>query len=170
MAASATFTFSCPSSLLTEPILQDLTATSSTQQDKLGREVFTSDGRAFRYVKFDNGSGNVAAVAGGPAYWYPDAAGGVVTSDQTDSGTAGKGHSVAGQFLNVPTDAYCIWVQFKGNGRAKCSTTAAGKSITAIADGYFGAGTTGTDEQCGTCLEATIADGYSFPMVQLFGL
>ena len=56
----------------------------------------TSDGKQYKYVKFNNGVGNVASVAGNVAYYY--AVSGVsagetteVTMDVTDSGGVGAG-------------------------------------------------------------------------------
>ena len=66
----------------------------------------------FRYVKFDNGSGNVAAAAGAMSYVRSTTAAYIwdVTSDvsTSDSGLA------KGAFCSILTDAYYGWIQTKG--------------------------------------------------------
>lgn len=66
----------------------------------------------FRYVKFDNGSGNVAAAAGAMSYVRSTTASynWDVTSDvsTSDSGLA------KGAFCSILTDAYYGWIQTKG--------------------------------------------------------
>ncbi len=64
------------------------------------------DGKVYRFVKFDNGSGNVASVAGNLAYWT--ATTGQVTSDESDSSVP------AGIFQAVIADASYGWIQTSG--------------------------------------------------------
>jgi hypothetical protein len=64
------------------------------------------DGKTYRYVKFDNGAGNVAAVAGNLCYWT--ATSGTVTSDESDSSIP------AGIFMAVLTDGSWGWIQTRG--------------------------------------------------------
>jgi hypothetical protein len=74
-------------------------------------KVFESEGKWYRVVKFDNGTGNVAAAVGNAAYWY-DRDDFVVTSDYSDS--EGEPNNVAGGFTAVVTDGnYCV-VQMGG--------------------------------------------------------
>lgn len=82
-----------------------LTTTYSTQKFPLltKRE---EDGKVYRFVKFDNGTGNVAAAANNVAYWT--ATTGTVTSDESDSSVP------AGIFLSAMTDAYYGWIQIWG--------------------------------------------------------
>lgn len=92
-------------------------------------------GNVFRYVKFDNGAGNVAAVVGGAAYWKtltPNASTPVwtVTSDASDSAYLANGF--AGLFLNIPTDLNFCFIQVAG-----VATIFAGQTNAAGA-GYFG--------------------------------
>ena len=92
-------------------------------------------GNVYRYVKFDNGAGNVAAVAGGAAYWKtltPAATTPVwtVTSDASDSAYLAQGF--AGLFVNIPTDLNFCYVQIAG-----IATIYAGLTNAAGA-GYFG--------------------------------
>lgn len=72
------------------------------------------DGKRYRFVLFNNGAGDVAAVAGNFAYVYAvsgTSAGQTttVTMDLTD--TAGIG---AGVFQSAPADGEYCWVQISG--------------------------------------------------------
>jgi hypothetical protein len=78
-------------------------------------EEYSVNGVIYRYAKFDNGTGNVAAAAGGAAYWK-DKANGLVTSDKTDSQYgAAVPSGVAGIFIGVTTDGYFCWLARKGS-------------------------------------------------------
>ncbi len=86
-------------------------------------------GNRYRYVKFDNGTGNVAAVAGGAVHWFaldPAAATPLwtVTSDQTDALMTVNG--VAGILGNIMTDQFHGWIQIGGRVNAQ---VAAGVAI-----------------------------------------
>lgn len=85
-------------------------------------QVFEKNGRVYRMVKFDNGTGNVAAAAGGVAHWKTRADW-VVTSDQTDA--EASLNSVAGGFLMAVTDGYYCFVQIGGEQDVTVDTTAA---------------------------------------------
>ena len=77
-------------------------------------EVIVHKGKTYIYVKFDNGVGNVAAVAGQACYWK-DLANFQVTSDYSDSQGGGSELCLcAGVFLYVMTDGYYGWVQCGG--------------------------------------------------------
>ena len=77
-------------------------------------EVITHRGRTYQYVRFNNGVGNVAAVAGQACYWQ-DLANFVVTSDYSDSQGGGSELCLcAGIFLVVMTDLYYGWIQCGG--------------------------------------------------------
>lgn len=76
--------------------------------------LYRENGKVWRYVQFDNGVGNVAAVAGGAAVWKTlDPANGsfVVSSDYTDA--IGK-NLVAGVLGSVVTDLYYTYIQVGG--------------------------------------------------------
>jgi len=77
-------------------------------------EVITHRGKTYMYVKFDNGVGNVAAVAGQACYWR-DLTTFTVTSDISDS-LAGATELAfcAGVFLYAMTDLYFGWIQCGG--------------------------------------------------------
>lgn len=84
-----------------------------TPQAGLG-EVITHRGKTYQYVKFDNGVGNVAAVAGQACYWK-DLANFLVTSDISDSQGGGTELCLcAGVFLYAMTDLYFGWIQCGG--------------------------------------------------------
>lgn len=85
-------------------------------------QVFEEDGKVYRLVKFDNGTGNVASTDGGAAHWKTRASF-IVTSDQTDA--EASLNSVAGIFLGVVTDAYYCFVQIGGLKASTTDTTAA---------------------------------------------
>ena len=76
--------------------------------------LYRENGRVWRYVQFNNGVGDVAAVAGGAVVWKAlDPANGsfVVSSDYTDA--IGK-NLVAGVLGSVVTDLYYTYIQVGG--------------------------------------------------------
>lgn len=84
-------------------------------------QIFEDNGKVYRLVQFDNGTGNVAAVAGGAAHWKTRASY-IVTSDQTDA--EASLNSVAGAFLMALTDQYYGFVQMGGVQACVTDTTA----------------------------------------------
>jgi hypothetical protein len=77
-------------------------------------EIIVHRGKCYQYVRFDNGVGNVAAVAGQACYWR-DLANYVVTSDISDSQGGGTELCLcAGVFLYAMTDLYYGWIQCGG--------------------------------------------------------
>lgn len=92
------------------------TWTTESDGDKAG-DIRWQEGKAYKAVKFNNGSGNVASIAGLAAYYYavagdPLATGydvSTVTMDRTDGyGTA------AGIFQSIIADGDHGWLQIKG--------------------------------------------------------
>lgn len=100
-------------------------------QSGIGHNVFTSNNAAavhtpgesveivdsmglkrYKYIKFDNGSGNVAAVAGNICYYFDgtDFDGITITSDVSDTDK----NLVAGVLQAVLTDGYYGWIQTWG--------------------------------------------------------
>lgn len=77
-------------------------------------EIITHRGKTYQYVRFDNGVGNVAAVAGQACYWR-DLTNFVVTSDISDS-LAGATELCfcAGVFLYAMVDQNYGWIQCGG--------------------------------------------------------
>jgi len=77
-------------------------------------EVQIRRGSCYIYGRFDNGVGNVAAVAGQACYWR-DLANYVFTSDISDSQGGGTELCLcAGVFLYAMTDLYYGWIQCGG--------------------------------------------------------
>jgi len=94
------------------------------------------NGLGYRYVKFDNGSGNVAAVSGNLAYCL--AAGTslwTVTMDVSDT----HRNQVVGVFISVPADLGFAWIQVRGNHQTVTTNgdddIAAGDAVIASAAG-----------------------------------
>lgn len=136
----------------------NLTANDATPQFTPGTRYTTNDGKEYRYYKFNNGAGNVAAVAGNFAYFYAvsgASAGQVteVTMDQTDSGGIG-----AGVFQAVLTDGYYGWFQTRGHATLTTALTAGadGNALTAIGgtDGTIDVPTAVTDPICAFAVDA----------------
>lgn len=102
---------------------QAIGGTVSEVNDEVARQTPGSevviDGKVYQYVKFDNGTGNVASAANAIAYWKTPSSV-TVTSDVSDS----SANRPAGVFLGVLTDGYYGWIQKKGYIAAlACSTT-----------------------------------------------
>ena len=100
----------------------------------LGDYFYGAGGKVYKFVLFNNGAGNVAAVAGNVAYIYaPSGASAgattTVTSDLSDS--AGIG---AGVFQSAPADGEYCWVQIKGVAPLTTALTAGadGNALTAV--------------------------------------
>ncbi len=75
-------------------------------------DIYTAhDGKVYKFVKYDSGTGPVAAVAGNVAYYYTlDGYKNVtVTSDLSDSIEIG-----AGVLQAAPGDGEYCWIQIKG--------------------------------------------------------
>lgn len=67
--------------------------------------------KCYRLVKFDNGAGNVASVAGNAAHWM-DRSAFKVTMDKSSGEMASNG--IAGGFLGVVTDGNYCFIQIGG--------------------------------------------------------
>lgn len=85
---------------------QDLVTTTYTDQRFPLLMYRERDGRGYRFVKFDNGTGDVASAAG--SLCYLTATNGTVTSDESDS------LAPCGVFQSVIADGSYGWVQTKG--------------------------------------------------------
>lgn len=94
-------------------------------------QIYESNGKFYRLVKFDNGSA-VASAAGNAAYWKTKSSY-IVTSDESDSeGTNAAGNNaVAGGFLGVLTDLNYGFIQMGGDqaGVLVDATAAAGDML-----------------------------------------
>lgn len=139
----------------------DETATHTTAQFKVGTLAAntTSDGtKIYKYVLFNNGAGDVAAVAGNVAYYY--APGGTstgvvtVTSDLSDSAEIG-----AGVFASAPADGEYCWVQIKGKATLTTALTAGADgdplTPTGATDGTLDVVAAATDAVCAFAVDAS---------------
>lgn len=111
-----------------------VTDTNTADVEGLGVIRF-ENGNVYKWVKFNNGTGNVAAVNGNACYYHGDNGydDSEVTSDLTDATTL---PIVAGTFQSVPADAEYCWILVKGYEIANITLEASNDaSPVAIADG-----------------------------------
>lgn len=122
-----------------------ITGINATQTDTvakfalgtIGTNVVSNVVKTYKYVQYNDGAGDIAAVSGNVAYYYaPSGASAgsttVVTSDVSDS--AGLG---AGVLQSAPaTGEYC-WIQIKGPATITPALTAGadGNALTAVGAG-----------------------------------
>lgn len=137
----------------------NLTANDDVPQFTPGTRYNTKDGKEYRYYKFNNGAGNVAAVAGNFAYFLAvsGASAGEVTEVTMDlSDSAGVG---AGVFQAVLTDGYYGWFQTKGYATLTTALTAGadGNALTAVGatDGTVDVSALVTDPICAIAVDAS---------------
>lgn len=125
----------------------------------VGDVFFGEDGKRYRFVLFNDGDGDVAAVAGNFAYVYaPSGASAgattTVTSDLSDS--AGVG---AGVFMAAPADGEYCWVQISGFATLTTALTAGadGNALTPVGatDGTLDVSALVTDHICAIAIDAT---------------
>lgn len=117
---------------------QDIDEQSSTALEELGTErvVLDSDGyKKYKYVRFNNGSGNVASATNMVVYELlsADVDGTVVTNDVSDSDI----NHVAGVMPLAMTDLYYGWMQVVGYNSAIRTN---GDDDIAAADALIGGG------------------------------
>jgi hypothetical protein len=97
----------------------------------LGDLYAAGDGKIYKFVLFNDGSGNVAAVVGNVCYYLAEtgAATFTVTSDLSDSSFVG-----AGVFMSIPADGEYCWIQVKGPATITTALTAGadGNALTAV--------------------------------------
>ncbi len=119
----------------------------------------TYGGKQYKYVKFNNGVGNVASVAGNVAYYYAVSGASAgetteVTMDVTDSGGVG-----AGVFQAVIEDGGYGWIQTRGVATLTTALTAGadGNALTAIGttDGTLDVSAAVTDFICAVAIDAS---------------
>lgn len=137
----------------------DLTANDSSPKFTPGARYTSKEGKEYRYYKFNNGAGDVAAVAGNFAYFLAvsgTSAGEVteVTMDLSDSSGIG-----AGVFQAVLTDGYYGWFQTKGHCTLTTALTAGadGNALTAVGatDGTVDVSALVTDYICAVAVDAS---------------
>jgi hypothetical protein len=119
-------------------------------------------GNLYRYVKFDDGVGNIAAAVGAVVYWKAlDPTNSLlpvftVTTDISDAIGSGV-NLVAGVLGAVVTDQYYTWIQISGVVTAlTAASTAAGDGVTYGTDSTFGRMASGSyiNQGFGTALTA----------------
>lgn len=137
----------------------DVTRVDTVPQFKLGAIGTAYDGKKYKYVLFDNGAGNVAAVAGNFAYILAvsgASAGQIttVTMDLSDSANVG-----AGVFQSVPADGNYCWIQTWGPATLTTALTAGadGNALTAVGatDGTIDVSALVTDHICAIAIDAS---------------
>jgi|TARA_R100000458_G_scaffold56536_1_gene61571 hypothetical protein len=127
----------------------DITEVSDTSTFKLGQLGQTEDGKIYKYVQYDTGSGSVAAVSGNVAYYYTldGYKNNSVTSDLSDSIELG-----AGVLQSAPTDGQYCWIQVRGAATLTTALTAGtdGDPLTPTgsSDGTLDLATAITDNIC----------------------
>jgi hypothetical protein len=126
---------------------------------QLGQVYTDSNGKRYKFVLFNNGVGDVAAVAGNFAYIYAvsgASAGQIttVTMDLTD--TQGIG---AGMFMSVPADGEYCWIQTWGPATLTTALTAGadGNALTPVGstDGTLDVSALVTDHICAIAIDAS---------------
>lgn len=136
-----------------------MTGSEAGRVPKLGDVYESYDGKRYKFVLFNNGAGDVAAVAGNFAYIYAvsgASAGQIttVTMDLTD--TQGIG---AGVFQSVPADGEYCWIQTWGPATLTTALTAGadGNALTAVGatDGTLDVSALVTDHICAVAIDAS---------------
>jgi hypothetical protein len=139
----------------------DVTRTDATAAFAIGQLTAqtTSDGvKIYKYVLFNNGVGNVAAVANNVAYYYAPSgtSTGVVTvtSDLSDSAEIG-----AGVFAAAPADGEYCWLQVTGKATLNTALTAGADgdplTPTGSTDGTLDVTAASTDHICAIAVDAS---------------
>lgn len=134
-----------------------LTDKSATDKEGIGAIRFEG-AKIYKWVKYDTGTGAVAAVAGNVCYYAGDdsytATLSEVTSDLSDS--AGIG---AGVLQSAPLDGEFCWIQIKGVATITPALTAGadGNALTAVGatDGTLDVAALVTDHICAIALDAS---------------
>lgn len=115
--------------------------------------------KLYKYVRYDTGAGDVAAVAGNVAYYYAPSgtsagATTVVTSDLSDSAEVG-----AGVLQSAPADGQYCWIQIKGPATLNTALTAGSDgdplTPTGATDGTLDVSAAVTDVICAIALDAS---------------
>lgn len=121
----------------------------------LGDLYTAGNGKIYKFVLFNNGSGNVAAASGNFCYYLAEtgAETWTVTSDLSDSSGVG-----AGVFQSVPADGEYCWIQVAGPATLTTALTAGsdGNALTPVgsSDGTLDVSGAVTDHICAIALDA----------------
>ena len=86
-----------------------VTDVHTNQKEVIGSTRFHGM-KVYRYYKFENGTGSVAAVSGNIAVFKATTQD-IVTSDVSDGDT---NKVAAGMFVSVPAAGQCCWLQVRG--------------------------------------------------------
>lgn len=127
---------------------------SDTPEFRLGTIGQTYDGKLYKYVQYDTGTGSIAGVAGQVAYYYTADGyeNSVVTSDLSDSVEIG-----AGVLQAAMTDGQYGWLQIRGRAVLSIALTAGGDgdplTPTGATDGTLDLATAITDHICATAAD-----------------
>ena len=126
-----------------------LTDNDSTDKDGVGT-IRHAEGKIYKYIQYNDGAGDIAAVAGQVAYYYTldGYKTSVVTSDLSDA----TGSIGAGVLQAALTTTYYGWIQIKGPATLTIALTAGGDGArltpTGAGDGTLDLATAYTDHIC----------------------
>jgi len=132
-----------------DSIAIDTSKASTNALHKPGQIHQKSNGKVYKYVQYDSGSGPVAAVSSNVTYYYLASGynANKVTSDLSDSVNLG-----AGVLQSTPTDGQYCWIQIKGSATLTTALTAGadGNALTAVGatDGTLDVSVAVTDAIC----------------------
>ncbi len=136
-----------------------LTGSESGKVPGIGDTYLDSNGKRYKFVLFNDGVGNVAAVAGNFAYYYAPSgvsagATTTVTSDLSDSANVG-----AGMFMSAPADGEYCWLQTWGPATLTTALTAGadGNALTPVGatDGTLDVSALVTDHIAAVAVDAS---------------
>ena len=136
----------------------DLTRIDTTAEFTLGGLGQTSDGKVYKYVKYEEATAATAGVAGEVAYYATvavgDATGTIVTSDLSDSDEVG-----AGVLQAALTDGTFGWVQVGGIATLTIALTAGADgdvlTPTGATDGTLDVTAAATSAPCAIAIDAS---------------
>lgn len=92
----------------------DITSVSSTPVAKLGSIAMLANGKVYKYVKYDDGTGNLDLAAGDVVHYIDDTGYGANTVGADISDLTGKGIPAGVVPAAVTADASYFWIQIKG--------------------------------------------------------
>jgi hypothetical protein len=134
-----------------------LTDYSATDKEGIGAIRFEG-AKVYKYIKYNSGSGPVAAVAGNMAYYHGDDS---YTADEADvtSDLSDSANIAAGMLMSAIPNGYYGWVQIKGVATLNTALTAGadGNALTAVGatDGTLDVSAAATDAICAIALDAS---------------
>ena len=132
-----------------------LTDVGSVDKEGIGVLRFEGD-KVYKYVKYNNGTVNITAVAGKFCSYFGDTGhdNAEVTPDHSDGTVA------AGVLVGVPADADFCWIQIKGPVTLELALTAGvdgnGLTVTGAGDGTLDVGALVSDHICAVAIDASL--------------